>query len=133
MKLLYGLLGAQLAALSGCDGYADLPIALRERAELSVVSVERFVNGPGRVEVRLLPPSDALGPFVVVGHPGSLTAGATVESWAFGRCSGEVTGPLTLCLSVRTRSDEPLVLALVLESRGDGRRFTLLGEEGAGP
>lgn len=134
MRALHGLLWAQLAAgLTGCDGYAELPIALRERGALTVVSVERFANGPGRVEVRLEPPTDALGPFVVVGHPGSLTLGATVESWAVGRCSGEVVGPLSLCLSVRTRSDEPLVLGLVLESRGDGRRFTLLGEEGVGP
>lgn len=133
MRAAWGLGFGLVAALTGCEGYAELPIALRERGALTVVSVERFVGGPGRVEVRLEPPGDALGPFVVVGHPGSLTSSATVESWAVGRCSGEVAGPLSLCLSVRTSSLEPLVLAAVVESRGDGRRFTLLGEEGASP
>lgn len=118
-----------LSNIVGCDGYADLPLQLRERGDLSIVSVERFATGPGRVEILLEPPNDALGPFAIVGHPAVLSDGARVASWAFGRCSGETSGPLALCLSVATTTAEPIVLALVLESRGDGRRFTLIGEE----
>ncbi len=125
------LVPIMLVAVTGpaCDGYADLPLALRERGDLSIVSADRFATGPGKVEILLEPPADALGPFVVVGHPAVLSAGARVSSWALGRCSGESTGPLAMCLSVVTATTDPLVLALVVESRGDGRRFTLIGEE----
>ena len=116
-------------ALAACDGYADLPLALREVGDLQIVSVERFSTGPGKVEIVLEPPNDARGPFSVVGHPIALSNGARVLSWAVGRCSGETSGPLALCLAVATTSREPLALALVVESRGDSRRFTLIGQE----
>jgi len=123
------------ALSSGCEGYADLPLDLRERGELTVVSIERFSTGPGRVEIVLAPPSDATGPFTIVGHPGALTAGATVLTWALGGCDEAASPPagLRLCLAVQFSASSdvaPLVLGLVLESRGDGRRFTLLGAEG---
>lgn len=120
---------------AGCEGYADLPLALRERGELTVGTVIRYPTGPSRVEVTLAPPADALGPFVVVGNPTALSAGARVVSWAVGSCAGEApsgSGPLKLCLAVgfgASRAEAPLAVALVVESRGDGRRFTLLGEE----
>jgi len=129
------LLMVSSAPSLGCEGYADLPLDLRERGDLDIVSVRRFSEGPGRVEVLLAPPTDATGPFTIVGHPGSLTAGATVLTWALGGCdqtASPATG-LRLCVAVQFTADAevaPLVLGLVLESRGDGRRFTLLGAEG---
>jgi hypothetical protein len=119
----------------GCEGYADLPLDLRESGDLTIVSVQRFSMGPGKVEITLAPPTDATGPFTIVGHPGSLTAGATVLTWALGGCdqTASPAAGLRLCLAVQFTADAeaaPLVLGLVLESRGDGRRFTLLGAEG---
>ncbi len=119
----------------GCEGYADLPLDLRESGDLDIVSVQRFSEGPGKVEIVLAPPTDATGPFTIVGHPGSLTTGASVLTWALGACdqtAAPATG-LRLCLAVQFNDNAevaPLVLGLVLESRGDGRRFTLLGAEG---
>lgn len=123
-------LGVPLAA---CDGYADLPLPLREQGPLEIEAVSRFTEGPGRVQLVLAPPADALGPFAVVGHPTVLSGGATVLAWALGTCSGPAPDPrLRVCATVRwTRggaSPAPLAMALVLESRGDARRFTLSGE-----
>jgi hypothetical protein len=117
--------------LLACDGYADLPVALRERADLQILDAPRFSEGPSRVEILLSPPSDAIGPFTVVGPPTALSEGAEVLSWAFGPCDASPSPALHLCLAMRFTSETPLALALVLESRGDARRFTLFGREDA--
>jgi hypothetical protein len=130
------LIGIVGLALLGCDGYADLPLPLRETATLRVERVERFSEGPGLVQIALDPPTDALGPFVVVGHPSVLSGRAAVLSWAFGTCRGapEPSDPaLRLCIAVvyqhGSQIPPPVSLALVVESRSDARRFTLSGAE----
>lgn len=123
-----------LVLLSACDGYADLPLPLREQGPLSIERVERFSEGPGRVQLVLEPPADALGPFALVGHPTVLSGGATTLSWALGTCDRRAAPDprLRVCVTVRWASGgaapEPLAMALVLESRADVRRFTLSGE-----
>jgi hypothetical protein len=127
------LLSVCLFTLLGCEGYADLPLALRERGDLRIERSPRFSEGPSRVELTLLPPSDATGPFVIVGPPTALSP-ATVETWAVGPCSGAsaADSAIRLCLSVRFDDGAtPLALALVVESRADARRFTLAGAETA--
>jgi hypothetical protein len=120
--------------VSACDGYADLPLPLREQGPLSIERVERFSEGPGRVQLVLEPPADALGPFALVGHPTVTSSGAAVLAWALGTCDGSPAPDprLRVCASVRwTRggaTPTTLGMALVLESRGDARRFTLSGE-----
>ena len=123
-------------AFAACDGYADLPLPLREFASLRVERVARFTEGPGLVQVALDPPSDALGPFAIVGHPAALSDGAEVASWAVGPCAGSAPPPdsaLRLCLAVElARGGEappPLAIGVVVESRADARRFTLTGVE----
>jgi len=128
-----------LIATLGCDGYADLPLPLREFGSLRVERADRFSEGPGMAQIALDTPSDALGPFVVVGHPAAFSTGAAVQSWAFGPCRGTpppaVPGDiaLRLCLSVSYARGgsvpAPLAIALVVESRADARRFTLSGVE----
>lgn len=131
------LIGA-IALGFGCDGYADLPLPLREFGPLRVERADRFSEGPGLAQIALDTPSDALGPFVVVGHPTALSDGATVLSWAFGTCRGSPAPStpgdvaLHLCLAVtytRGGSIPPLAIAVVVESRSDARRFTLTGVE----
>lgn len=127
------------ALIAGCEGYADLPLPLREFAALRVERADRFSEGPGLAQIALDTPSDALGPFVVVGHPSALSDGATVQSWAFGTCRGSPppANPsdtaLRLCLAVAYASGgsppPPLAIAIVVESRADARRFTLSGVE----
>ena len=124
---------------TACDGYADLPLPLREVGPLRVERAERFSQGPGLVQIALDPPSDALGPFVVVGHPSAISEGATVLSWAFGTCRGAAAPAdpaQRLCLAVAWASGgeapPPLQIALVVESRSDNRRFTLSGSEPTG-
>lgn len=131
---LHGLALGLTALTLACEGYADLPLALRERGALSIAAHTRHTEGPSRVELTLEPPGDAIGPFTIVGHPAALSAGASVQSWALGRCDGGIpaTG-LTVCASIRfgqPRETSPLAVAVVIESRGDGRRFTLVGAEG---
>lgn len=123
-------------ALAACDGYADLPLPLRELGSLRVERVERVSEGPGLAQIALDPPSDALGPFTVVGHPSALSAGAGVLAWAFGPCRGAPTPPdpaIRLCLAIAWQRGaaipEALAIALVVESRADARRFTLTGRE----
>jgi hypothetical protein len=125
--------------LAGCDGYADLPLPLRELGPLRVERAERFSEGPGLVQIALDPPSDALGPFVVVGHPTILSEGASVLAWAYGTCRGAPAAAdpaQRLCLAVTLERGGtipgPLAVAVVVESRGDARRFTLKGTEPTG-
>lgn len=130
------LIGSAIVLALACDGYADLPLPLRELGSLRVERVDRFSEGPGLVQIALEPPDDALGPFVVVGHPNVISSGADVLSWAFGPCRGspEPSDPATrLCLAVSYArgGDVPpaVAIALVVESRADARRFTLSGVE----
>ena len=123
-----------IAGTLACDGYADLPLPLREFGPLRVERADRFSEGPGLAQVALDPPADALGPFVIVGHPDALSDGAAVLTWAVGACPGAPTATdpaLRLCLAiVYARGAEeppPLAIGVVVESRGDARRFTLTG------
>jgi len=121
-----------LLMLVGCSGYDDLPLPLRELGELRVERVERFVEGPGVIQIALDPPSDAAGPFAIVGNPAIQTDGVRVIAWAAGPCKGAPTPPdsaLRLCLSTQWSSIEPVVVTVVVESRADARRFTLVGAE----
>ncbi len=128
---------ALVSMSGGCDGYADLPLPLREFAPLRVERADRFSEGPGLAQIALDVPSDALGPFVVVGHPTAISDGAAVQSWAFGSCRGSPlpSNPgdvaLRLCLAVAYvrggSNPPPLAIAIVVESRADARRFTLSG------
>lgn len=122
-----------LAALA-CDGYAELPLPLREFGRLRVERAERFTEGPGLAQVALDAPSDALGPFVIVGRPVALNVDAAVLSWAVGPCTKTAPMPdpaLRLCLAVEYArggaEPGPLAIGVVVESRGDARRFTLTG------
>jgi hypothetical protein len=122
-------------ALAACAGYADLPLALRESGTLRVTRVDRFSEGPGQIELALDMPTDAAGPYVVVGHP-DLAAGGYVQAWAFGTCRGSpapVDAAMRVCLVVSwdrgVALSEPAVASIVVESRGDGRRLTLVGIE----
>lgn len=122
-------------ALAACAGYADLPLSLRESGTLRVTRVDRFSEGPGQVELALDVPTDASGPYVVVGHP-DLAAGGYVQAWAFGTCRGSpapVDAAMRVCLVVSwdrgVVASEAVVASIVIESRGDGRRFTLVGIE----
>lgn len=125
--------------LCACSGYADLPLAMRESGTLRVTRIDRFSEGPGQVELALDVPTDAAGPFVVVGHP-DLATGGIVQAWAFGVCRGSPTPPDTamrVCLAVAWErgvvQPETVVASIVVESRGDGRRFTLVGAESNTP
>lgn len=121
-----------LVLLSACAGYDDLPLQLRELGGLRIERVERYVEGPGVIQIALDPPNDATGPFVVVGSPTVESTGARVIAWAFGPCKGAPTPPDSaqrLCLSTQWASHEPLFVTVVLESRGDARRFSLFGSE----
>ncbi len=122
-------------ALAACAGYADLPLALRESGTLRVTRVDRFSEGPGQVELALDMPTEASGPYVVVGHP-DLAAGGYVQAWAFGTCRGSaapVDAAMRVCVVVSwdrgVVAPEAVVASIVVESRGDGRRFTLVGIE----
>lgn len=133
-RALFGILAA--ASIGACDGYADLPLPLREFGPLRVERVARFSEGPGLVQVALDPPRDALGPFVVVGHPSVLSDGAAVLSWAVGPCAGAPSpsdSALRLCLAIelaRGGAVPPAIaIGVVVESRADARRFTLTGVE----
>lgn len=119
---------------AGCDGYADLPLPMREFGTLRVERAERFTEGPGVAQVALDPPADAIGPFVIVGHPAALSGGSAIRSWAVGTCAGSPTPTdpaLRLCLAVEYArggaAADPLAIGVVVESRGDARRFTLRG------
>ena len=128
-----------LSALVACDGYADLPLPLREFGTLRVERADRFSEGPGLAQIALDVPSDALGPFVIVGNPQVVSDGAAVQSWAVGTCRGSPVPPtndpaMRACLAVLyTRgatAPAPLSVAIVVESRADARRFTLVGTFG---
>jgi hypothetical protein len=126
---------AGAALLVACAGYADLPLALREGGTLRVLRVDRFSEGPGQVELALDVPTDAAGPFVVVGHP-DIAAGGLVRAWAFGACRGSpapADTAMRVCVVVSwdrgVVASEAVVASIVVESRGDGRRFTLVGVE----
>jgi len=119
--------------LCACGGYDELPLPLREQGTLRVERVERFVEGPGVVQVALDPPSDATGPFVIVGHPAFQSDGARVIAWAVGPCRGSPApsdSALRLCLTTQWSGLDPAIVTLVVESRADARRFTLAGFEG---
>lgn len=122
--------------VTACSGYDDLPLPIRETADLRIEHVERFTEGPGVVQVALDPPGDAAGPFVVVGHPAAQSQGARVIAWAVGPCRGQAApsdNATRLCLTVQWSADEPLILTTVIESRADARRFTLVGAEATSP
>ena len=119
-------------ALTACSGYDELPLPLRELGSLRVERVDRFVEGPGVVQIALDPPSDASGPFAVVGHPAFQSDAGRVIAWAYGPCRGGPTpsdGALRLCLAAQWATTSPVAIGLVVESRADARRFTLFGEE----
>ena len=122
--------------LMACDGYADLPLQLREFGALRVERADRYSEGPGLAQIALDVPSDALGPFVIVGNPQVVSAGAEVQAWAVGTCRGSPppapSDPaMRACLAVLyargVPAPEPLSVAIVVESRADARRFTLVG------
>ncbi|MFO0748749.1 MAG: hypothetical protein U1F43_24260 [Myxococcota bacterium] len=131
------LVAALLATFTAaCSGYDDLPLPIRELGDLRVERVERFVEGPGVVQIALDPPNDAAGPFVVVGHPafevGTSASTGRVIAWAFGPCRGSpapADAALRLCLAVQWSGTDPATLTVVVESRADARRFTLVGSE----
>lgn len=137
MKAVLMLMGLLVA----CDGYADLPLQLREFGTLRVERADRFSEGPGLAQIALDVPADALGPFVIVGNPQAISDGAIVQSWAVGTCRGSPAPALNdpalrACLAVLyargTPAPDPLGIAIVVESRADARRFTLVGTFGEG-
>ncbi|MGM0575085.1 MAG: hypothetical protein ACQEXJ_05075 [Myxococcota bacterium] len=123
------------ALLSGCDGYTDLDLPRREDAGLRVEHVDLHPGAAGRIQAAVVLPDDAAGPVVVVGQPAVGGVAANVVNWAVGPCPGfpEATeeAGLRLCAAVRTEVGLPIegmVLGVVVESRGDDRRFTAEGE-----
>lgn len=127
-----GLAALTACALIACSGYDDLRLPIRESGALRVERVERFVEGPGVVQIALDPPGDAAGPFVVVGHPAFVNSDARVIAWAFGVCRGSpapADGALRLCLAAQWSGTSAVTLTAVVESRADARRFTLIGSE----
>jgi len=124
------------ATLWSCTGYSDLPLPLRELAALEVESADLHPRATGRVQVVARLPEDVEGPVVVVGHPAMApeSPGVRVVAWAAGPCSAApptTSGPLRLCLAVEVFDralPEILIVTAVVESRGDGRRFTAVGE-----
>ena len=134
--LLRLALGLALAMpLSACSGYADLPLALREAGTLELESATLAAGAPGRVQVAIALPDDAIGPAVMVGNPSvDPTLGAEVVAWAWGPCpDGPAPGDARprLCVALAVTSSAPAAaffLTAVVETRGDGRRFTVAGE-----
>jgi len=126
---------ATLAAVAGCSGYAELPLALREAGDLEIESATLAAGAPGRVQVAIGLPDDAIGPAVMVGNPTvDRSLGGEVVAWAYGACPD---GPSPsdarprLCVAVMVTTTAPpdaLFLSAVVETRGDGRRFTVGGE-----
>ncbi len=134
-RLRHALVALAALTSAACDGYAELPLPTREAGDLVIEQVALFPGAIGRIQVRLAPPADALGPFFVVGPPVSGTPSVQIVNFAFGPCDPDAPPPddpqRVLCLAARagagTRS-EPLVLGVVVDSRADARRFTLVGE-----
>jgi len=127
-------LGLAATAAPACAGYADLPLPLRELGALDVELAALAPGGPTRVQLALELPADATGPAVLVGHPAAdAYAGARVVAWAWGPCPD---GPAPddarprLCVALEVSeeaTDDAFTLTAVAETRGDGRRFTLVG------
>lgn len=127
------LLLVSVAAAPACPGYADLPVQVRELGGLEVEAAFISAEAPGRVQVAVDLPADAVGPAWVVGHPASAIDGARVIAWAAGPCPdgpAPVDARPRLCLALQvdaaTLPDE-IPLTAVVETRGDGRRFTCVG------
>lgn len=120
-------------ALTACPGYADLPVPVREVGGLEVEAIFLSSEGPGRVQVAIDVPADAVGPAWIVGHPASALDEARVVAWATGPCPdeaapGDARPRLCLALEVQAATlPAEIPLTAVVETRGDGRRFTLVG------
>lgn len=127
------LLTAVAALAAGCAGYTDLPVPIRELASLEVESAALFPGATGRVQLAASVPDDVTRPLTLVGPPRTASgSGTAVASWAVGACpDGLATTPaLRLCVAVEAGPliAYPVTVTVVVESRADDRRFTLLGE-----
>lgn len=120
---------------AACDGYAEIPVPVREGAELTVESVDLHPDAVGLVQVSVTLPEEYQGTMVVVDPPTTYVAHAGVVSWAVGACPRnelpETAVTIRLCVAVLTfaaPSAEPFDLHLVLEARAHSRRFSVSGE-----
>jgi hypothetical protein len=133
-----------LAISHGCGGYADLPVAERLFAPATVEATLPDVplrDGPTRLQLRLDSPTgidaDALPkPWVIVGHPTMLSAGARVIAWAVGPCdSAPDDGAMRLCLAVRWTDSDALpelpLVTVVVEARATAQRVTFVADAAA--
>ena len=136
-----GLVIALLAiGASACGGYAELPIQVREQAQLSVEAVSLHPGAVGTVQIALQAPDDVVGPLWLVGGPEVLAEDAAIRivGWAYGACRAWTPATdvpeeaaLRLCLAVYTpRSQRPtgVYVGVVADARAQARRFAAINE-----
>lgn len=124
-----------LLALSGCDGFADLPLPERESGAMTVEGTALAPWRQGLVQLAIDVPDDALGPYLLVVPPVVSSGAALTVHWAHGACDGmTVTTPppagteLTICVALWLVSDETsptFTLEAVVDAYGSGRRFNV--------
>jgi len=133
---------ALLVALApACDGYAELPIQVRERAEIVVEAVSLSPGAVGTIQVAVLGPDDLIGPLWLVGTPAAIADNTHVQvvGWAHGPCRPWTATPATpdedaamrLCLAVYVSPSvrpEGMLIGAVVDARAQARRFTAIGE-----
>lgn len=123
---------------TACGGYADLPVQVREQAELQIEAVSLFPGAVGTIQVALVAPEDVDGPLWLVGTPDAIASNVdvTVVGWAYGGCGGASDesppdGVLQLCIALHTPGavkPEGLLVGAVVDARAQARRFTVIGE-----
>ena len=124
------------APTTACDGYAELPLPVREQADLIIESVDLHPGAAGLIQVAVELPEDVTGPIFVVVPPLTTSDRAATINWAVGACptlgADQTTARLRLCLAVETIAGgekiEPFSLQGVIEAWGPRRRFNVSGE-----
>ena len=127
-------------AATGCGGYAELPMPVRESAHLVAEYVDLHPDAMGQLQLAVDLPADVVGPLVVVAAPAVRSTRPVVVNWAVGPCrdaAGQdvpqtlaVTSLLTVCAAVYTTGGvtvEPFTVDMVVEERHAGRRFNVSG------
>ena len=139
-------LAALMFVASGCQGYWDAPLQVREQLELIVERVDLHPGAAGTIQVSVSAPDGLDEPLWVVGSPDVLAENPTFVSlgWAYGPCHNwpnptqtpadeleTSSASVRLCVAVYTADQSnwtSLYLGIVLDARKQRRRFTAAAE-----